>query len=839
MLHLPIMNVLSELSRTLAHTSRVILQAPPGAGKTTMVPLHLLNAPWLAGRKILLLEPRRLAARASCARMADLLKEKPGERVGYVMRLEKRTGPHTRIEVLTEGVLTRRILNDPELQDVGLIIFDEFHERSLQADQGLALALDVQQELRNDLRILIMSATLDAAGLVQTLGEDTPIITTSGQMYPVQTIYAPPGPRTYIEDHTAAVITTALTKEEGSCLVFLPGAPEIHRVFSLLGRAGLPENICVHALFGSQSREEQNRALAPAPPGTRKVVLATSIAETSLTIEGIRIVVDAGRTRLSRYSPRTGMNRLETIAVSQSSADQRRGRAGRLEPGVCYRLWSETAHAALPPQTPPEIENIDLGDTLLTLADWGTSDPSSLIWITQPPAAHVEKARHLLQELGALDTAGRITAYGREIRKLGSDPRLAHLMMQAKKQGAGWTGCVLAALLMERDILLPAPRVQKDRDIRVRLDLLDRCQKKHSFPDHVHRETCRRILQQGAIWGRRLGVRPGPIESERCGILLAQAFPDRIGQRRKGAEGRAYVLTNGRGAQFNTPDPLTVFPWLVIPELDGKGKDATIFLAAPVDQTDLEKDLSALWSTREEYPWDTSRNQVTPLRTRFLKEIAVCKTPIPAPDAGQMAHALLGAIREQGLDLLPWEKTTSSWLHRVRFLHTEGMDLPDFSTETLLDELEDWLLPFFPKNARSLASIDLLQALKSRLTWKQTVQVDTHAPTHLTVPSGSHIPLDYTGDRPILAVRIQEIFGWTTTPRLADGRVPVCIHLLSPAHRPVQITSDLAGFWKTGYPAVTKELKGRYPKHFWPEDPLTAQATRKTKKGMTKQGTSR
>jgi len=831
---LPIHAVLPELSRALGDHSRAILQAPPGAGKTTIVPLHLLDTPWLAGRKILVLEPRRLAARAVCARMADILGERPGERVGYTMRLDTKIGPRTRIEVLTEGVLTQRILNDPEMKDTGLIIFDEFHERSLQADQGLTLSLEVQEALRNDLRILIMSATLDAASLTQVLGQDTPVITAAGQSYPVQTIYVPAPPAVPLERHACAVITTALQNETGSCLVFLPGAPEIHRLKRLLQQSNLPKNVCIHPLFGGLSREDQDKALHPAPPGRRKVVLATSIAETSLTIEGIRIVVDAGRTRLSRYSPRTGMDRLETIAVSQSSANQRRGRAGRLEPGICYRLWSETAQAALQAQTPPEIENTDLCDMLLTLADWGTTDPLRLTWVTQPPAAHLHQARSLLQELGALDSDGRITQHGHEIRRLGTHPRLAHLMVQAHKRDNAWTGCILAALLMERDIILHTPGASQNRDLRIRLDLLERYRTTRRIPDHVHHETCRRILQQAGIWARRLGADQGQIKPEASGMLLALAFPDRVAFQRPDTDGRTYILTNGKGARFLGSDPLTVFPWLVIPELDGKGKDATIFLAAPVDQHDLETDLSALWHTHEDYAWETARMEIVPTRTRFLGAISVSSRPIPKPDPQRLATALLNAVRERGIDLLPWEKTTRSWLARVRFLHAHGLDLPDFSTKTLLAELDDWLLPFIKTGKRGLKNIDLFQALKSRLTWEQAKLMDIHAPTHMTVPSGSHVSLDYAGDPPVLAVRIQEIFGWTTTPLLAKGRVPVCIHLLSPAQRPMQVTSDLAGFWKNGYPEIKKELKGRYPKHYWPDDPLTAQATRRTKKGMEK-----
>lgn len=829
---LPIHAVLPELSRALNEHTRAIVQAPPGAGKTTIVPLHLLDAPWLAGRKILLLEPRRLAARAVCARMAYLLGERAGERVGYTMRLDSKTSPRTRIEVLTEGVLTRRILNDPELADTGLIIFDEFHERSLQADQGLALSIEVQEALRDDLRILVMSATLDAASLRNTLGQNTPVITAAGQSYPVQTIYTPAPPTGSLEKHACAVIKTALHNEEGSCLVFLPGAPEIHKLRRLLQQSDLPSHVHVYPLFGNLNKEDQDKALQPSPQGTRKIVLATSIAETSLTIEGIRIVVDAGQSRLSRYSPRTGMDRLETIAVSKSSADQRRGRAGRLESGICYRLWSETFHTALRPQSPPEIENIDLCDLVLTLADWGTNDPLSLTWVTPPPEAHLEQARSLLKTLGALDQNNRITPYGHKVRHLGTHPRLAHLMLQAQTKGHAWTGCVLAAVLMERDILLHSPGTSKDRDLRIRLDLLEQLHATRRPPANVHRGTCRRILQQAGIWARRLGIRPAHIVPEMIGSLLAPAYPDRIAFQRPGSDGRTYILANGKGARFPGADPLTVFPWLVIPELDGKGKDAAIFLAAPVDQHDLEKNLPAVWRIHEEYIWDTARLETVPTQTRFLGEIAVSSRRIPNPDPQCMVKALLNAVREQGMDLLPWTKTITSWLDRVRFLHAQNLDLPDFSTPTLLDELEEWLLPFIPTGARSLKNIDLLQALKSRLTWEQTKLIDTHAPTHITVPSGSHIPLDYTGDTPVLAVRIQEIFGWTTTPLVARGRVPLCIHLLSPARRPMQITSDLTGFWKTGYPEIKKELKGRYPKHYWPDDPLTAQATRKTKKGM-------
>ena len=831
--NLPILPVLGDLSNALATHTRTILQALPGAGKTTIVPLHLMHEPWLGGRKILVLEPRRLAARAACMRMADLLGQSPGQDIGYITRLDTRTSRQARVEILTEGILTKRIQNDPELSDVGMIIFDEFHERSIHADLGLTLCLDIQNNLRDDLRIMVMSATLDSRTILQTLGETTPVVTTPGQCHPVTTRYLPAAQGTWIENHTAHAIAKALAEESGSILAFLPGVPEISRVLGLLASADLPDHVRVFPLFGNQSREEQDRALKPAPKGSRKVVLATSIAETSLTIEGIRLVIDAGLCRVSRYSPRTGMDRLETIAVSKSSADQRRGRAGRLEPGVCFRLWSTSRHASLPDHLPPEITTRDLCDLILTLADWGTTDLAELDWITPPPKAHQDKARSLLIRLGALDEKCRITPHGREIQKLGTHPRLAHLMLEAREQNLTWTGCVTAALFMERDIFEHARGSQRERDLRLRLDALDHVIRNRQPVHRVNGAVCKRVLTQARLWKRKINAGDEKLVPESCGNLLALAFPDRIGRRRSDANDETgYLLAGGKAARFPGLDPLTAFSWLVIPELDDKGSDATVHMAAPVDQDWLEHHLEGMWNNRQSYSFDPVRKEASARDILTFGKIPVRSSHCADPDTQRLQEVTVQAIRDQGLSLLPWKKTSRSWLARVRFLLKHGVDLPAHDDHTLLDELEVWLAPFFSQPVPRIEKVDLLTALKSRLSWTEQQTVTREAPTHMTVPSGSRIPLDYSGDVPVLAVRIQEVFGWQESPKIAGGTVGVCIHLLSPAHRPVQITSDLAGFWKTGYPEVKKELKGRYPKHYWPDDPLTARATKKTKKGM-------
>ncbi|GAU08986.1 ATP-dependent helicase HrpB [Desulfoplanes formicivorans] len=830
---LPIIPVLGDLTSALGSCNRAVLQALPGAGKTTIVPLHLMHEPWLEGRKILVLEPRRLAARAACMRMADLLGQQPGQEIGYITRLDTRTSKQARVEILTEGILTKRLQNDPELDDVGLIIFDEFHERSIHADLGLTLSLDVQENLREDLRILIMSATLDTRSLVHILGHKTPVITAPGQCHPVVTRYLPPERYQRIEHHTAAVIQKVLVDEPGSILVFLPGVPEISRVLGLLESADLPDHVRVVPLFGNQSRAEQDKALNPAPQGSRKVVLATSIAETSLTIEGIRIVIDAGLCRVSRYSPRTGMDRLETLPVSTSSADQRRGRAGRLEPGVCFRLWSKARHASLPPHLPPEIMTRDLCDLILTLADWGTTELSDLEWITPPPQPHQDKARSLLIQLGALDRQGRITPHGREMQLMGTHPRLAHLIIQAGKLNMAWTGCVTAALFMERDIFDHARGNHKDRDIRLRLDALDHVIRNKQPAHRINRAVCKRILTQARLWKRKINAKDDRLFPESCGNLLSLAFPDRIARRRSASTHETgYQLANGKAARFPGTDPLTTFPWLVIPELDDKGREAVIQLAAPIEQTWLEEHLPHMWQTRKAYAWDPARKEVMAQEILSFGKITVRSSRLTRPDPHKLQEITIRAVQEHGLNLLPWNKASRVWLCRVRFLLNCGVELPAHDDATLLRELETWLAPFFPQPIPRLDTIDLVAALKSRLSWDQQQQVEKLAPTHLTVPSGSRIPVNYEGEVPVLAVRIQELFGWQQTPKIAGGRVGLCIHLLSPAHRPVQITSDLAGFWQTGYPDVKKELKGRYPKHYWPDDPFTARATKKTKKGM-------
>lgn len=816
---LPIDPLLPDIWHTLAEHRALVLQAPPGAGKTTRVPPALLDAPWLAGRRIIMLEPRRLAARAAARYMARERDEEVGETVGYRVRNETCVGRTTRIEVVTEGVLTRLLQADPALSDYGLVVFDEFHERSLHADLALALTLDSRQALRDDLRVLVMSATLDGAAVARLLG-DAPVLTSEGRSFPVITRYAPPPREVRIEQHVAGLVLRVLREERGSVLVFLPGAGEIRRVQALLeGR--FDPGVRLVPLYGDLPPAMQDEAIAPAAPGMRKVVLATSIAETSLTIEGVRVVIDAGLARLPRFDPVSGMTRLVTVRVSRAAADQRRGRAGRLEAGVCYRAWSEAEDARLAPQTRPEILDADLAPLALELAGWGATDPASLAWLDPPPAAHYAQAVDLLQQLGALDAARRITAHGRAMLALGTHPRLAHMMLRGRELGAGGLACDIAALLAERDILRGAANAGVD--LRLRLERLQSGD--HDTRLHAVRENAR-------VLRRELGVRDERADVERAGELLALAYPDRIAQRRPGTAPR-YLLANGRGAFLATPDRLMNAPYLAIAELDGDPREARVFLAAPLSPAELGEAAGERLTTEEIVQWDQATQAVIARRRLRYGALVLEDRPLAEPDPDAVGRALLEGLRALGVAGLPWTPALRNFQARVMFLRRlEGERWPALDDATLTVTLDEWLGPFLGGRTR-LAQIDaalLGQALEARLDWSLRRSLDELAPTHLVVPSGSRIPLDYTqGEIPVLAVRLQEMFGLADTPRIAGGRVPVLLHLLSPAHRPVQVTSDLAGFWRTSYHDVKKDLKGRYPKHHWPDDPLAAEPTARTK----------
>jgi len=821
---LPIEPVLPELLAALDRNPGAVLQAPPGAGKTTRVPLALLDAGWLAGRKIVMLEPRRLAARSAAGRLAQSLGDEVGGIAGYRVRLDSKISARTRIEVVTEGVFLRQLQADPALDGIGAVLFDEFHERSLDADLALAFCLQSQSLLRDDLRLLVMSATLDGGPVARLMG-DVPLITSEGRAFPVTTRWAeaPAGER--IEEWTARIIRRALREDEGSLLVFLPGGREIRRVERLLAESGLPGDVLVTPLHGDLSLDAQDAAIRPAPPGRRKVVLSTSIAETSLTIGGIRVVIDAGLSRLGHFDARSGMGRLETVRVSRASADQRRGRAGRLEPGVCWRLWSEAADRALVPYTPPEIQRADLAPLALELASWGIADAAELPWLDPPPEAALARARSLLIQLGALDPDLRITAHGRHMAELGLHPRLAHMVLTGKAQGLGRTATRIAALLGERD-LLRGP--QRSADLRQRLELLDA---RGVDLAGVERGSLHQAREAARQLDRQLRLPEEAVRPDAAGALLALAYPDRIAQRRPGVPGQ-FRLSNGRGAALDPADPLAASDFLAVADLDGQGGNARIFLAAPLTLAELQEDFGDRIYTEQIVAWDMREGAVLARRRQRLFELVLKDEPLAKPDPDRIVAALIEGLRQLGLSALPWTDDLQTWRHRVAFLRRVSPDAwPDVSDAALLDTLDLWLAPYLPGVTRRahLDRIDLRAALTGLLDWRAQQELDRLAPTHLTVPSGSRIPIDYSGDEPVLAVRLQEMFGLAETPKVG-GRVPVLLHLLSPAHRPVQVTRDLASFWANAYKDVKRDLAGRYPKHYWPDDPLVAEPTARAKR---------
>lgn len=818
---LPIEQVLPRLRHVLRSGTGAVLQAPPGAGKTTRVPLALLDEPWLEGRGIVMLEPRRLAARAAARRMSLLLGERPGGTVGYRVRHESVVGPATRVEVVTEGVLTRMLQGDPALERFGLVVFDEFHERSIHADLGLALSLQSRSLLREDLRILVMSATLEGGPVAALLG-GVPVVTSEGRTYPVEARDRPRRPGGRLESQVAAVVGEALEAEQGDVLVFLPGAREIRRTASLL--RGVPADVLV--LHGNLSPEDQDRALLPSADGRRKVVLATSIAETSLTIEGVRIVVDCGLSRVPRYSPRTGMTRLATVRVSAASADQRRGRAGRLAPGVCYRLWSLQEHATLPARSTPEILEADLAPLALDLAAAGVPDPSELRWLDPPPGAALAEARSLLAQLGALDAAGRLTRHGAAMARLALHPRLSHMVMKATELHDREAACEVAALLTERD-LLRRTEVVPEADIRTRLDLL----RGTVARSDVDREALRRARAEVAACRRAGRGRTPDGSGGSIGRLLALAYPDRVAQRRPGAIGR-FLLRNGLGA-FLDPQGLSAEDYIVACELDGRAPESRILLAGPIGIEEIRKLFQGDIEVEDVVAWDGEARAVVARRRERLGAIVLRETPLTRPDPVRVGEALLQGVRAVGVEALPWSDGARRLRERITFIRTLHPPWPDVSDAALAETLEGWLgtRALGLSKLADLRGVDLMSALLDLLTWEQRAALDRLAPTHLTVPSGSRVPVDYDDpDRPVLAVRLQEMFGLTETPRVGGGAVPVTLHLLSPAGRPVQVTRDLAGFWRTTYFEVRKDLRGRYPKHHWPDDPLAAQPTGRAKR---------
>jgi ATP-dependent helicase HrpB len=825
---LPIEQALPALHAALGRSSSAVLQAPPGAGKTTRVPLALLEAPWLEGRRILMLEPRRLAARAAARRMASMLGEAVGATVGFRVRGESRVGAGTRVEVVTEGVLTRMLLDDATLERYGAVLFDEFHERSIHADLGLALTLQTQELLRPDLRILVMSATLDGLAVAALLG-NAPIVASEGRRHPVEIRHLPTAANARVEDAVAMSVRAALAHDEGSILAFLPGQGEIRRCLSALERGGLPGDVRLLPLYGDLPPAAQDAAIASAPSGVRKVVLATSIAETSLTIEGVRVVIDSGLSRVSRFSARSGMSRLETVRVSRSSADQRSGRAGRTAPGVSYRLWAAEEDAHLPDRARPEILETDLASLALDLAAAGVHDPSELRWLDPPPAAALAHARTLLRELGAVDAEHRITSHGREISSFGLHPRLAHMLLSGRALELGATASVIAALLEERDVLRRDAQF-RDLDLRSRVALI--AEDARAAGGDVDRDAVRRVREQSRGWRGQLRVSAAErIDEHATGRLLALAYPERVAQRRDGA-GDRYLLRNGSGAMLLDPGVLANAPYLAIADLDGRSPQARIYLAAPLDRAEIDDVFGADVEIEEVVAWDADAGAVRAVRRERLGAIVLHEGTLRTVDADVGALVIMDTIRRRDGLTLPWTESAERLRDRVAFLRTLDSSWPDFSEPSLMETMDEWLRPHLD-GVRRRSQVDQLpmhDLLLGMLTWEQRRQLDELAPTHLVVPTGSRIPMDYSDPHaPSLAVRLQEMFGLADTPRVAGGRVPVTLHLLSPAHRPVQVTRDLAGFWRSSYFDVRKDLRGRYPKHEWPEDPLNAAPTRRAK----------
>lgn len=834
--HLPIDAAIPSLLHALAEQDSVVLQAPPGAGKTTRVPLALLNEPWLGNQSILMLQPRRVAARAAAERMASELGEKVGETVGYRIRLESRVGPSTRIEVVTEGILARRLQDDPSLEGVGLVIFDEFHLRSLDSDLALALCLNGRELFRDDqpLKLLVMSATLEGARLSNLLG-DAPVVTSEGRMFPVDTVWGQPYQAgEYIEPKVVRACLDAVHDQQGSILVFLPGQAEIRRVHQELSDklAGRDEFLLC-ALHGELDLSAQRAAIEPAPPGKRKIVLATNIAETSLTIEGVRVVIDSGLERVPRFDPSSGMTRLATQRISQASAAQRAGRAGRLEPGICYRLWSQTQHEQMAAYGAPEIHQADLAALALQLARWGVT-PDQLMWLDMPPAAPFAQARDLLGRLGALEADGRLSSHGQAMAEVPAHPRIAHLLLRGHALGLGALACDVAALLGERDVLAGG-----GADLHSRLAMLEGSQR---MPRHAQ-GAAQRIKQLARQYrsyqrGRVTEAVADPEHPRWLGCLLALAYPDRVAQQRL-AGGGEYRLANGRAAMFSGPDALMKHPWLVVAELGSRQgqREERIYLATDLDSALFDSVLAEQVAVVDELEWNERAGALVAERQRKVGELVLSREPLKEFDAGARSRALLGLVRKKGLELLPWTPELRQWQARVALLRELDMaqqgqsKWPCVRDATLLATLEEWLLPYLNNVSRlsHFGLLDLSSILRGALPWPLPQELDELAPTHIKVPSGSSIKLDYSESPPVLAVRLQEMFGLADTPRIAGGKLPIKLHLLSPARRPVQVTQDLANFWRSTYLEVKKDLKGRYPKHWWPDDPMEAEPTARAK----------
>lgn len=875
----PIHSILDELKTHLQQYHRLILQAPPGAGKTTIVPLALLEQLWLDNKQIIILEPRRLAARSAAARMAELLGEKPGETVGHQIRQDAKVSKKTRILVVTEGILTRKLQADPELEGVGLVIFDEFHERSLQADLALALCLQSQEILNNSLKILVMSATLNTQALSDKLNNEffqAPTLCSEGRSFPVDIIYRkvnlPDIDYKNLLSSLYQQTLKALDKHSGNILIFLPGTGEIKRLTQLLrDELYSTANIILAPLYGDLSKAQQDQAITPPPEGKRKIVLATNIAQTSLTIEGINVVIDSGLQRQARFDPDSGMSGLHTLKIAQDTAEQRSGRAGRLQPGSCYRLWTEARHKRLARHETPEILYSDLSPVLLELAQWGISEMSELVWLDLPSQGHIAQARDLLLRLQAIDQNGIITSHGKNMLNLGLHPRLAHMILTARTFYSDsfdtlQTACMLAALLSEKDIIPYSSTTEVNHDIAYRVMLLQELSSKHQTPDsHLNKFLAQQILKTAGDFKRRLNYSvitqknkqqdketdnyslEAITQAEFIGILVAFAYPDRIAQLRTKQEQR-YLLANGKGAAFNQPDPLSAEPYLAIASLNsrtyGQRKEAQIFLAAAIDKAYIEQFFSELIQQQDVILWNVEQQKVEAFNTRYLGHLQLTKTIAKSIAPHQAFPVLFKAIKNMGLDCLPWSPAALNLKQRVQFIHTQKainsncqpvistIKLPDLSDEFLINHLEQWIQPHLTHelSIKQLQKLDLLNILFALINWDQLQLLDKLAPEKITVPSGSSIRIDYSdAHSPVLAVRLQELFGLQQTPSILQGCYPLLLHLLSPASRPMQVTQDLASFWKNTYNEVKKELRGKYKKHYWPDNPLEAQATSRTR----------
>ena len=816
---LPIDAVRDDILAALASHSSAVLVAPPGAGKTTRVPLWLAGEPWLKGKKVLVLEPRRLAARGAAERMAQTLGQQVGEHVGLRARLTSMVGPRTRIEVVTEGVFTRMILDDPALEGIGAVLFDEFHERSLDADLGLAFALDAQRGLRDDLRLLVMSATLDQGRVADLLGGGAPQIACEGRSFPVETRYLGRDPAARVEDQMMSAVLRALDEEQGSVLAFLPGQAEIRRVVERLEpRLAARQGIDLAPLFGAMEMQAQDRAVAPAQPGRRKVVLATSIAETSLTIEGVRVVIDSGLARVPRYEPGSGLTRLATVRVSRAAADQRRGRAGRLEPGICYRLWSEPELQSLPAFAEPEIRSADLSGLLLDCAAWGVTDPATLSWLDPPPAAAVAAARDELGAAGALDGDGRLTPVGRSAALLPLPPRLAVMLLEAAAYGQHEAAADIAAVLVERGL------GGNDGDIDRRLSGFR--------ADRGRRAQDMRRLARG--WAKTAtgnAPRTGPRHPMSTAAILALAFPDRIAKARDNAG--QYLLANGRGARLSEGDPLGRAAFLVVAEMTGTAAASRIVLAAELVEAELLEIAGGRIAVEDVLLFDAESGQVRGRRIRRLGAITLAADPRRVEPGEAAELALADGIAKIGVSRLPWTRHLEQLRERIAFLRSADPDnWPDLSDETLRLTVVDWLQPFLAGKTSlpEITSDDLGFALGRLMPGNSTQRLESEAPSHFVAPTGNRFAIDYSAPGgPQVSIRVQELFGVTDHPVIGRPRIPLTFELLSPAHRPIQVTRDLPGFWKGSWRDVRADLRGRYPKHEWPEKPAEAKPTARAK----------